>query len=68
MISVCWGATDGGDDRDLWYSCEDIGSSYVGHWSYGIDDLASETTYYFRVVGENNNGDTWSDVASFTTS
>ena len=68
VISVCWGATDGGDDRDLWYSCEDIGSSYVGHWSYGIDDLASETTYYFRVVGENNNGDTWSDVASFTTS
>ena len=68
MISVCWGVTDGGGDRDLWYSCEDIGSSYVGHWSYGIDDLASETTYYFRVVGENNNGDTWSDVASFTTS
>jgi hypothetical protein len=68
MISVCWGVTDGGADRDLWYSCAEVDSSYVGHWSYGIDSLASGTTYYFRVVGQNNNGDTWSEVASFTTS
>ena len=68
MISVCWDVADGGGDRDLWYSCEEIDSSYVGHWSYGIDSLASGTTYYFRVVGQNSNGDTWSEVASFTTS
>ena len=67
MITVCWGLTDGGTDTGLWYSCAEVDSSYVGHWSYGIEDLSSGTTYYFRVVGQNSNGDTWSEVASFTT-
>mgnify|MGYP002847685942 CR=1 FL=1 len=67
-LSVCWGLIDGGTSRAGWTTCVDAGSSSVGHQSHSLSGLLASTTYYFRVVGDNNNGDTWSDVASFTTS
>jgi hypothetical protein len=67
-LSVCWGLIDGGTSRAGWATCVDVGSSSVGHQSHSLSGLLASTTYYFRVVGDNNNGDTWSDVASFTTS
>ncbi len=67
-LTVCWGLFDGGTNRAAWTTCTDVGASYVGHNSHSLSGLLSSTTYYSRVVGDNNNGDTWSDVTSFTTS
>jgi hypothetical protein len=66
-LTICWGLVDGGSSRAGWTTCTLLGGSSVSHWSHGLSGLLMSTTYHFRVVGDNDNGDTWSDVASFTT-
>jgi hypothetical protein len=67
-ITICWGLLDAGNNRNLWDNCASYGVSNVGHDKHSISGLLSQNTYYFRVFGENSNGETWSNVTSFTTS
>ena len=65
--TLCYGQTNGGSSRAAWSTCTSLGTSNVGHETYALGGLTSSTTYYVRLVSENSNGDTWSDVASFIT-
>ena len=65
--TLCYGQTNGGSSRAAWSTCTSLGTSNVGHETYALDGLTSSTTYYVRLVSDNSNGDTWSDVASFIT-
>ena len=65
--TLCYGQTNGGTSRAAWSTCTSLGTSNVGHETYALGGLTSSTTYYVRLVSDNSNGDTWSDVASFIT-
>ena len=65
-LTVCWGLFDGGTSTVGWTNCANLGTSVVGNWLYSLNGLISGQTYHWRVVGENDNGQTWTDAQSFT--
>ena len=67
-LTVCWGLFDGGNSTVSWTNCASIGQSSVGDWQHSVSDLLTGQTYHWRVMGENDNGQTWSDDSTFTTS
>jgi len=66
-LTLCYGQTDGGATRSEWAFCTDVGTPTIGHESQSLTGLTSSTTYYFRIVGNNANGDTWSSLETFVT-
>ena len=66
-LTLCYGQSNGGTSRTAWSTCTSVGASTVGHHLITLGGLSSSTGYYARVVGDNGNGDTWSDTAMFTT-
>ena len=65
-MTVCWGPTDGGNSTLAWANCAAKGTPSVGEFQHGVTTLTSGVNYKWRVVGENDNGQTWSDLQSFT--
>ncbi|MEE3310472.1 MAG: fibronectin type III domain-containing protein, partial [Candidatus Thermoplasmatota archaeon] len=66
-LTVCWGLFDGGNSTMSWTNCFNLGTSTVGDWKHSLSGLVSGQTYHWRVVGENGNGQTWTDDQSFIT-
>ena len=66
-LTLCYGQNNGGNSRSAWSTCTSVGTSTVGHYLSSLSGLTSSTTYYVRLVGDNSNGDTWSDIYSFVT-
>ena len=64
-LTVCWGLFDGGNSTMSWTNCAYLGTSTVGDWQHSVNGLVSGQTYHWRVVGENGNGQTWTDDQSF---
>jgi hypothetical protein len=67
-MTVCWGPTDGGNSTLVWANCDQMASNDVGNHQRAVTGLTSGVNYKWRVMGENDNGQTWSAVQSFTTS
>ena len=67
-LTVCWGLADGGNITTMWDNCQGLGISSVGGKSYSVSGLISGQTYHWRAMGENDNGQTWTPAAIFTTS
>jgi len=67
-ITVCWGPVDGGDGSD-WAYTNSLGTvSSLGELSANVTGLLPGTTYYYRFLGDNSQGRTWSGATrSFTT-
>lgn len=65
-LDVCWGLVDGGNVSTAWTSCELVGAANVGFSNHEISGLVAGQTYYWRVVGERDTTQTWSDSSSFT--
>ena len=51
-----------------WANCVQMVSNDVGNHQRAVTGLTSGVNYKWRVMGENDNGQTWSAVQSFTTS
>jgi hypothetical protein len=66
-LTVCWGLFDGGTNKATWSNCQAIGISTVGWKSHSVSGLVSGQTYHWRAMGENDNGQTWTQAAIFTT-
>jgi hypothetical protein len=66
-LTVCWGLYDGGTTKSAWTNCQAIGPSTVGWKSQSVSGLVSGQTYYWRAMGENQNGQTWTQAAIFNT-
>ena len=66
-LTVCWGLFDGGNSTLSWTSCAFQGPSTVGNWQHSVSGLVSGQTYHWRVMGENGNGQTWTDDQTFIT-
>jgi hypothetical protein len=67
-MTVCWGPTDGGNSTLVWANCDQMASNDVGNHQRAVTGLTSGVNYKWRVMGENDNGQTWSAIQSFTTS
>lgn len=65
-MTVCWGWQDGGNNTLTWANCASKGTPQVGDVSHFVNGLTSGVSYKWRVMGANGNGQTWSDVQSFT--
>jgi len=66
-LTLCYGQSNGGTSRTAWSTCTSVGASSVGHDLVTLSGLSTSTNYYARLVGDNGNGDTWSDTVTFTT-
>ncbi len=66
-LTVCWGLFDGGTNKATWSNCQAIGIPTVGWKSHSVSGLVSGQTYHWRAMGENDNGQTWTQAAIFTT-
>ncbi len=67
-VTICWGWADGGQVASAWANCASKGTSIVGNMQQWVSGLTSGVTYHWRVMGENSNGETWSDDHTFTAS
>jgi hypothetical protein len=65
-LSVCWGLVDGGNVSAAWTNCDLVGAANVGFFKHEIGGLVAGQTYYWRVMGERDTTQTWSDSSSFT--
>ena len=59
--------TNGGNITMSWTNCVSKGASSVGNWQHSVNGLVSGQTYHWRVMCENDNGQTLSDAQAFIT-
>jgi hypothetical protein len=64
-LTICWGLADGGTNTSTWSNCQSAGVAYVGWQSQNISNLLTGQTYFWRVMGENQNSQTWTAAAIF---
>lgn len=67
-MTVCWGWLDGGNSTLTWANCATKGTPTVGDEQHHVNGLTTGVNYKWRVMAENANGQTWSDLSSFTAS
>jgi hypothetical protein len=65
-LDICWGLVDGGNVSAAWTNCDLVGAASVGFFKHEIGGLVAGQTYYWRVMGERDTTQTWSDSSSFT--
>ncbi len=67
-VTFFWGEADGGTDPAAWAHTNALGTvAETGHVSASIAGLAPGTTYRFCLRCENDIGETWTTVRTFTT-
>lgn len=65
-IKVYYGTSDGGTNPLAWQNSVDVDSAV--NFSTNLDDLAEDTTYFFRSFGEHSSGSAWAtETSSFRT-
>lgn len=68
---VYYGTTDGGTNAGAWDSMLDLGTAVPGDvisvFRASLAGLTPGTAYFVRFFASNANGDSWSDVQTFTT-
>ncbi len=67
-VTLYWGPTDGGTTPATWAHSIALGTLPVGNFSANILSLTPGTTYYFRALASNINGNSWApDSVVFNT-
>ncbi len=67
-LTVYYGLTDQGSSKVGWAGSVTLGAPQnTGAFSIPLTGLADNTTYTCRIYGQNDNGEGWSGVQSFTT-
>jgi len=67
-VTLYWGTTDGGEDPAAWANSQSLDNPGTGTLATTLTGLAGGTTYYYRHLASNNEGDAWSNSsASFQT-
>jgi autotransporter-associated beta strand protein len=67
-VTLYWGPTDGGTTPANWANSIPLGTLPVGNFSANIISLTPGTTYYFRALASNINGNSWApDSVALTT-
>jgi hypothetical protein len=63
-VSIFWGPTDGGTNKEAWTNGCDFGIRGVGPFSINVTGLASNTAYYYRCWASNVAGAVWAPTSA----
>ena len=65
-VTVYWGPSDEGDDRDAWAGHAEVGNVYGNGSAFSVDapDLLYGIKYYYRCYATNSYGEGWSPSAA----
>jgi len=67
-VTLYWGTTDGGTDKESWENTNSFGLRAPGLLSTNITGLNDATTYYYRYYASNGLGDHWAtEITELTT-
>ncbi|MFC1499288.1 choice-of-anchor D domain-containing protein, partial [Verrucomicrobiota bacterium] len=66
-VYVYWGTTDGGTDPAQWSNTGLLSQVNEGAFSYPVEGLGMDTTYYYNFCATNIAGGAWAASDSFTT-
>ncbi|WCJ59993.1 DUF2341 domain-containing protein [Fontisphaera persica] len=66
-VSVYYGRTDGGTNKQAWEGVADLGVIPWGNFVAPVSGLTPGSRYYFRAYGSNSVGEAWSSAATFVT-
>ena len=66
IVSAYFGTLDAGETKDAWQHSQQMGF-FDGPFTYQLDQLTPNTSYYYRLAAENGAGTSWSEPHKVTT-
>ena len=67
-VSIHWGASDGGTNKNAWFNSISLGTLPVGPFTAQVTGLHDAATYYYRCCASNADAEVWAPASAvFTT-